>query len=84
MKVKETSYPRDEYESIAEYAKSKLDGSHYDSGALEAAGQTADNCASAIGRLLDVLATRGVLHAKDVSEIVDGYDCEIELSEEDE
>lgn len=74
MKMLIESYGRTKtYESIEEYANIELDGSDYGKGAIEAVVYTAENNSQAIGRLLDHLASLGLVTAGDVGEIVCGY-----------
>lgn len=74
MKIKTCRYgEKREYNSIEEYAEQRLDGSDYDVGQLEAAVTTARNNSGAIGRLLDLLADKGLVNAEDAGNIIEGY-----------
>jgi hypothetical protein len=63
----------DEYGRIEEYAVVRLSGDDYGVCALDAANATARNNSLAIGRLLDILAEKGVVSDYDVSMVVDGF-----------
>lgn len=65
-------------ESIKMYVENELNGDDYDRGSLESARATADNATEALGRLLDVLATKELLTAKDIVDIVTGYSDDYE------
>ena len=74
MKIKATlSYEKERDETIAQYTERCLDGSDSDSGQLEAIARGNDNNARAIGRLLEVLATKGMLTAPEITLIVENY-----------
>jgi hypothetical protein len=47
------------------------DGHDYGTGALEAASREANNAASMLGRLIDLLASRGTLSAQDVLDLAE-------------
>jgi len=55
-----------------------LDGEDYDRGALEEAQATADNCAEAIGRLVEILHGRGILTLDDAGKIAGTPIIEVE------
>lgn len=52
---------------LATFVAGQLDGDDYERGAVESAQATADNVAQAFGRLVDLLAERGLLSATDVT-----------------
>ena len=62
-----------EYNSLEEYAEYRLDGDDHGKGQMEAATDTARNNSKAIGRLLDLLATKNLVTAEEVATIIDGY-----------
>ena len=62
-----------EYDSIGTYARNQLDGDDYDSGVLEVAAKTAENNSEAIGRLLELLVTIGIINLNDVMKVVSRY-----------
>lgn len=62
------------YASIEQYAYTSLDGSDYGAGSIEAVTRTAQNSSRAIGRLLDILSERDFLSAREVVNIIEGYD----------
>jgi len=76
------------WSDLAEYAKSRLNGSGYDHGQLEEAQATADNCAEATGRLLQLLEDKGLISAKEAVTVIDGpyhhSDTEFRKGENDE
>ncbi len=78
MKVKVNAGYRDarEYYSLENYAGYALDGDEYGLGAMEAAAKTAENNSRAIGRLLDLLAERRMLSAKETETIIAGCSTE--------
>ena len=61
-----------EYNSLEDYAESKLDGDDHGKGAMEAAADTARNNSQAIGRLLDLMADKGLVSAEEAATIVEG------------
>jgi hypothetical protein len=66
-------YRRDEPCPLASYASYELDGNDYDVGALEAAERTGVRTREAFGRLMQVLADKGILNAADISFILHDY-----------
>jgi hypothetical protein len=64
-----SSFNRPENSSIESLIEKACDGNDYGSGAVEAASRTASNAASMLGRLIDLLASRGTLSAEDVLEL---------------
>jgi hypothetical protein len=60
-----------EYWSIERYAQAKLDGDACYRGVTEAATATAQNTSEALGRLLDILAAKGMVTAADVEHIIE-------------
>jgi hypothetical protein len=74
MKIRATSTWEEEGdETVAQYAERCLDGSDYESGQLEAIGRGNENNSRAIGRLLELLAIKGILTAPEVTGIVENY-----------
>jgi len=74
MKIKIENYSQvREYDSLEDYAESKLDGDDYGKGTMEAAADTARNNSQAIGRLLDLMADRGLVSAEEAATIVGEY-----------
>lgn len=74
MKMKTESYGEvRRYQSLEDYAESKLDGDDYGKGAMEAAADTARNNSQAIGRLLDLMAEKGLVSAEEAATVVEGY-----------
>lgn len=74
MKIKTEIYgTKHEYGSLEEYAEYRLDGDDYGKGQMEATTDTAKNNSKAIGRLLDFLANKKLLTAKEAVTIVEGY-----------
>lgn len=69
--------PKYIFASFEELAEGALDGSGYETGRLEAAAQTADNSAAAIGKLIELLVSKGVIAPREGVEVLtDGYyDC---------
>ena len=57
--------------TIESLIKRTCDGNSYGGGALETATRTADNAASMLGRLIDLLASRGTMSAEDVLELAE-------------
>lgn len=60
--------------NIESYAEHSLDGCSYDTGQLEAAAATSRNNSRAIGRLLDLMASKGLLTAPEITQVVEGYE----------
>lgn len=52
--------------NICNYVNEMLDGAADEIGAVETAQKTADNCRAAFGRLIDIMATKGLLTAGEV------------------
>lgn len=74
MKIRVESYgDTDRYDSILDYASYALNGDDYGKGAVEAVTCTAENSSEAIGRLLDVLAAKGLVTAEEVGTILEGF-----------
>lgn len=58
---------------IKEYVRTKLDGGSFDViGAVEEAGKTAENGNEALGRLCDILVSRGIISLDDVAIVAGG------------
>ena len=74
MKIQTDDYGKvQEWQSLMEYAELKLDGDDYGKGRLEAAEDTARNNSKAIGRLLDLMADKGIVSANEVVIIIEGF-----------
>lgn len=74
MKIKgETEFRVFETE-VEDYVVSELNGESYDRGQIEAIEKTGENTVEAFGRLIDVLATKGLLDAKEIMQIIGDYD----------
>ncbi len=65
-------YEKTRTTKVEEFAEYALDGSSYDSGLVEAAAATSRNNSRAIGRLLDLLASKGFLNAPEVTQVLEG------------
>jgi hypothetical protein len=55
------------------------DGHDYGTGALEAASRAASNAGAMLGRLIDLLASRGSLSAQDVLDLAENSASDPEL-----
>ena len=64
---------KQKYRDLKELAVNALDGSDYERGCLEAAQETANNCAAAIGRLLEHLNAKNLITEEDIVLIL-GFD----------
>lgn len=64
----------DTYDTIEIYAERHLNGDDYNKGVVEAAYSTAQNNSKALGRLMDILAQKGLLTALETYKIIEGYD----------
>ena len=78
-----TLYREGDIESVQNYVINRLDGSDYGRGELETIKTTLENQSESIARLIDLLATKEQLSARDVEMVVTGYNrlVEIELVE---
>lgn len=56
--------------SIEDFADYCLDGWRFVDGSIEAAAATGENVSKALGRLLDLLAQKGLLNAREVLMVV--------------
>lgn len=65
---------------LIDHITNLLDGNDYDRGAVESARATADNAGLMLGKLIDILATKGVLTKDDLSEL-DLFGGDVELIE---
>jgi hypothetical protein len=75
MKIRATStWEKEREETVAQYAERCLDGSDYESGQIEAIGRGNEKNSRAIGRLLELLATKGLLTAPEVTRVVESYE----------
>ena len=77
MKIKSTyewEAPKDE--TVTQYAERSLAGFCCGSGQIETIDQRAINNSRAIGRLLEVLASKGLLTAPEVTRIVNRFENE--------
>lgn len=74
MKIKTTSYCGKLYiQTVTQYAERCLDGSDYGTGQIEAIERGNENNSRAIGRLLELLATKGLLTAPEVTWVVEKF-----------
>jgi hypothetical protein len=77
MKIHATStWERKRDETVTQYAERCLDGSDLESGQLEAIERGNEKNSRAIGRLLELLAMKGLLTASEVTRIVSDYEVE--------
>lgn len=67
-------YENTESLNIEYYAEYSLDGQSYDSGQVEAATATSRNNSRAIGRLLDLMASKGMFTAPEITRVIEGYE----------
>lgn len=65
----EQKYRDPKEEPLALFVERALDGSDYESGALETARNTAYKAIEAISRLVEILAEKGILNGEDVARI---------------
>lgn len=73
MKIKATkTYEEDRDETVAEYTEYHLDGSECNSGQIETINRSCNNNRRAFGVLLELLATKGLITAPEITEIVEG------------
>ncbi len=78
MHIKTKSpFEKEQTQSVAYYVERKLEGRA--DGRLESAAESAHNAAKALGRLVELLAERGVLDADDVVLIAGGFSTEASL-----
>lgn len=70
-----------EVRPIEEYAAVTLSGDRWEHGAVEQAGATADNATKALGRLLELLAEKGLLSAAEIVRIVELREPPPEMTE---
>jgi hypothetical protein len=69
--------------SVGGYIKSTLGQTdYYQTGVAENADTKAENCAGAIGRLVEILVEKGLLDAKDVNYIAGGLDQVVRIIED--
>lgn len=73
---------REVQRSLADAIAAALDGNDHELGAVEAASAGADNCARAIGRLVDLLHAAGVLTLDEAAQVADSPWYSIRLAEE--
>ena len=86
MKIRESkaSGLPTEIKTVSEHVSAELLFSYDDDTPLQVAQRRAMNAANAFARLIDVLASNGVLSLAEVSVIASGYDRGLEpVSEED-
>jgi len=74
MKIHTSTWEKERDETVAQYAERCLDGRDYESGQLESIGRGTENNRCAIGRLLELLATKGMLTAPEITCIAQGYE----------
>jgi len=73
MKITTECYgTKREFASIEEYTEYRLDGYDYGVGQIEATTAIAKNNAKALGRLLDLLVTKGLVTAEETGTVVGG------------
>ena len=77
VKVKRWAEAPLEYNLVV-LVESEMSGDDYDTGALEAARATADNCSETLGHLLELLIERGIIGVNDIPRILGMYETEIE------
>lgn len=74
MKLITEFYGKQEsYDDLQSYALTKLRYDDYGIGLLEMAAGRSENNSKAIGRLLELLAAKGIINADDAVLIIDGY-----------
>lgn len=74
MKIKATArWEPERDETVSSYTERCLDGYSYENGQLETISDGVRKNASAIGRLLETLAEKGLLTAPEIVKIVEGY-----------
>ena len=79
MRVKFKRWTREPREcDLVVLVRSEMSGDDYDTGALEAARATADNCSEALGHLLELLIEREIVGVNDIPRILGMYETEIE------
>ena len=66
-----SKYQADFIGSIPSYAEATLNGGSWESGQLEATALTSRNNSRAIGRLLQLLASKGLLTAPEITGVID-------------
>jgi hypothetical protein len=66
---------------LHDFVANGLDGGDIETGALEAASWTAQNCAKAIGKLVDMLFEKGVLTIDEVKELAGERYADIRVKE---
>lgn len=77
MKIKATPlYEEERDETVIHYAKRCLNRSDYHAGQMESMQANSDNITSAFGRLLELLASKGVLTAPEITGIVERWENE--------
>lgn len=62
-------------ENVSDYVAVELDDARHDGGVMPDAEQTVENIRKAFGRLIEVLAVRGLLNADDVVKITEDNPC---------
>lgn len=74
MKIKELGFGTEKVMSLRYYVQRELDGSDYELGAVETADATATNAIKCIARLLDYMAEKHFITAKDLLWIVNSIE----------
>lgn len=70
--IKHSTWRGENTSSIEDFVASELNSRDYD-GALERAGATADNATQGLGRLVEILAEKGIISASEVGIIAGNY-----------
>jgi len=70
--IKHASWRGEQTSSIEDFVAKGLNGRDHD-GALEQAGATADNATEGLGRLVEILAEKGIISASEVGIIAGNY-----------
>jgi len=73
MKIRRETYEGHKDTEVKDYIINCLDGNDYDRGALEATRKTADNACEAIGKLINILANKGLLTATEIKDIAGDF-----------
>ena len=81
MRISENRIGIEEEIELFQYVSEKLQSSEFNQGVLEDAATTATNSTEAVGRLLDILAEKGILSLPQIFSIATGYSeslCDID------
>tara|TARA_R110002074_G_scaffold385855_1_gene567286 strand:+ start:309 stop:554 length:246 start_codon:yes stop_codon:yes gene_type:complete len=71
--IKHTSWRGEQTSSIEGFVSSELYSRSYDYGTLERVEATADNATEGLGRLVEILAEKGIISASEVGIIAGNY-----------